>query len=153
MPKSLHPKSVKRRNRNFGVFRFWHLGPYGTCQFCPKKHIRFWLLSPNCPKSEWINSDLGCISFGLRLMSKNRTFCPIWPYGRSILRQKFSSKNGTFSFGFRTLSEYRTVWNWAKSWTSKNCTCSDFRCWLYIKRSRLVLAFVIRNTVCQPDEI
>ena len=35
-------------------------------------------------------------------------------------------------FGFWTDSKNRTVWNWAKSWMSKNKTSLDFGRWLYL---------------------
>ena len=35
-------------------------------------------------------------------------------------------------FGFWTDSKNQTVWNWAKSWMSKNKTSLDFGRWLYL---------------------
>ena len=47
---------------------------------------------------------------------------------------KILSHSGLVKFGFQPLknpSKNQTVWNWAKSWTSKNQSCSDFERWLY----------------------
>ena len=48
-----------------------------------------------------------------------QTFRPICLITSSDFGNKFTSKNGNFLFGFWTMSEYRTVWNRAKSLSSE----------------------------------
>ena len=84
---------------DFSTFQFQTFRPYGTCQFCQKTEpVRNGLLSLNCLKSKQFRSDFGRILFGLGLMSKIETFCPIWPYGCSVFRQKFFIPNRNFFY-------------------------------------------------------
>ena len=134
-PKTERPETGKRRNSNFWQFRFQHvpISDIRDLRFSkkigPKTKRLFGLLRLNCPKSEQKMSQIQTKSFGFRMCQKFERFCPICPFIVWISDARNCQKTVHF-FGFRTLSQYWTVWNWAKSRLSEIWTNSDFWRWL-----------------------
>ena len=100
MSKSECPKTGKRQNPNFWWFEFQHVPISDVralkllgfiCLNVGNPNNFHWILDVFCPKIE-------------------QTY-----YSWDFRRQKLLEIQ-TKLFGFQTLSEHWTVWNWAKSW-------------------------------------
>ena len=125
-----HPKLVKRQNRIFCVFGFWHVWILNVRalnfqEICPKlEHLVIGDLGPIV----WNPNNLVQILDILGSCLKDQHFVPFVLLLVRISDINYHPKSKRNCSWFRTLSKYRTAWNWAKSWSSE---LSDFGHSLY----------------------
>ena len=113
-------ESTKKRTFDSSDFGTFEIGAFGYRWFGPKPND----FGSNCPRIQ-------TKSFSLGLKTPNQTFCRTTKcFVSAFGLQRFKSIQ-TKLFGFRTVSKYWTIWNWAKSRSSKIRECSDFGRWLY----------------------